>query len=203
MQSEKEEMDDRACAQWSAALGVDVTVEMWRTCCAQTGMLSPSSSHRIIHFKFLHRTYRTPVRLSKAGLRDTDCCDRCHAENANSLHFTWGSPEISGYWSKVANGLTEMVEFPVKLEPVVALLGEVRRYPRHCRRFLPIALLLTKRLVACRWGRGRAPTYKLWIADLIYCSGSQTGVRGPPGVHDTVPGGPRAPSRNLNVLHFL
>lgn len=53
--------------------------------------------------------------------------------------------------------------------PLVALLGYTQQIPIKIRKYTALALLLAKRLIACRWGRGWAPKFKEWMREIIYC----------------------------------
>lgn len=76
---------------------------------------------------------------------------------------------MSEYWTQVFDALDQMVPIALERTPLIALLGYTKLIPRCCRKYLGIALLLAKRRVACSWGRGRAPKFKEWLDDLIYC----------------------------------
>lgn len=53
--------------------------------------------------------------------------------------------------------------------PLVTLLGYTKPIAKSYRKYLDIALIMAKRRVAYRWGRGRAPKFKEWLTDLLYC----------------------------------
>ncbi|KAJ1115246.1 hypothetical protein NDU88_003472 [Pleurodeles waltl] len=61
-----------------------------------------------------------------------------------------------------------MIAARLTLTPLIALLGYTEETAPVHRRNLGFALLLAKRRVACRWGRGRAPKFKDWLSDLVY-----------------------------------
>ena len=71
VQAETVGVEELTGLRWSTALGIEVSEELWKKCCAMTGRLSPSSCYRIVHFKFLHQAYYMLVRLWEAGLLDT------------------------------------------------------------------------------------------------------------------------------------
>lgn len=62
-----------------------------------------------------------------------------------------------------------MISTTLECHPMMALLGYTAHIPKASYKYTAIALLLAKRRVACRWGRGRAPKFKNWLDDLIYC----------------------------------
>lgn len=76
----------KACAACCSDLQVEITEEKWKYCCAQLMALSPNYKLRLIHFRFLHRLYRTPVQLYKMGLKEDNTCWRCVVEGAAFMH---------------------------------------------------------------------------------------------------------------------
>lgn len=155
--------------RWSAALGEPVTVEQWAYCCRQTARISASCRLRVIHYKFLLQLYCTPVKKYRFGLADNDRCERCKQPGADFLHLAWSCPRLQDYWAQVLAALGRMTGIANPEDPMVALLGYTEHIPAPFRKYAAIALLLAKRQVACRWGRGRAPKFKVWIHDLVYC----------------------------------
>lgn len=159
----------QAKARWERDLGTPITDDQWAYCCRQTQEVSASSRLRILHYKYLHRTYYTPERLFRLGLRDSSHCTRCRAENADFLHLAWSCPTIQHYWTDVFAALRDMTGITMPEDPLLALLGYTAPLAPPIRKYTALALLLAKRRVSCRWGRGRAPKFKTWLKDLIYC----------------------------------
>ncbi|KAJ1217574.1 hypothetical protein NDU88_005168 [Pleurodeles waltl] len=86
---------------------------------------------------------------------------------ADFLHLAWSCPGELEYWRRVEGSLSAMIAAPLTLTPLIALLGYTEEIGPVQRRYLGFALLLAKRRVACRWGRGRAPKFKNWLSDLV------------------------------------
>lgn len=102
-------------------------------------------------------------------LRDKDRCDRCGREGADFTHLAWDCLPIRKYWTEVLGTLTQMTDTQIPDDPLTRLLGYIGALPMTMQRFISLALLLAKRRVACRWSRGRAPKFKDWLQDLIFC----------------------------------
>ncbi|KAJ1200001.1 hypothetical protein NDU88_003831 [Pleurodeles waltl] len=83
---------------WNEELQPEITEEQWEFCCGQLAELSPNYKLRLIHFKYLHRFYRTPISLRKMGLRVTDECWRCGSAPASFLHIAWSCPRPRDIW---------------------------------------------------------------------------------------------------------
>ena len=74
MQTNHPVISPHACAEWSAALGVEEDEVTWRYCCTQICMLSLNYRLWLIHIKFLNRIHRTPAQLCKMKMSDNVDC---------------------------------------------------------------------------------------------------------------------------------
>lgn len=158
-----------AKAHWELDLATQITDIQWQYCCQQTARISASSRMRVIHYRYLQRLYCTPTRKFRFKLASSDCCERCGQPQADFFHLAWVCPQIHEFWSQVLAALEDMTSVAMRNDPLMALLGYTAHIPVPYRKYVNIALLLAKRRVACRWGRGRAPKFKMWLADLVYC----------------------------------
>lgn len=70
---------------WNEELPTPLTEEQWKFCCGKLELFSPNYRLRLIHFKFLHRYYRTPAQLLRMGLRE-DAGDVIHHK---PLFYIW------------------------------------------------------------------------------------------------------------------
>lgn len=75
--------------RWEEDLGSTISEKQWQGICGQLKLLSSSYRLKRIHFKYIHRIYRTPVYLHRMGLRTDDRCWRCGDTQAGFLHVTW------------------------------------------------------------------------------------------------------------------
>lgn len=155
--------------KWEVDLGHPITNAQWAFCCQQTEMISASSRFRLFHYKYLHRTYHTPDRLYRLKLRETYCCDRCGQAGAGFRHLAWDCPLIQAFWWEVLAATGEMTGEHRLHTPLVALLGYTQQLAAKIRKYTSLVLLLAKRLIACRWGRGRAPKFKDWLTEITHC----------------------------------
>ena len=155
---------------WQDELNVIITEKQWLYCCSAIQKVSFNSRHRLLHFKFLHRMYYTPLRLHKLGLRGDSYCQRCGEGEAGFLHLAWSCPPIYSYWSQVLEVMHRMIGEDIDWSPLIVLLGCVMDLPRHCRRLVALGLVVAKRRLAMRWMRGPIPTLREWQTDMLYCN---------------------------------
>lgn len=130
--------------EWERDLSHPLADLQWTRCCTQTRRVSPNHRHKWLRFKFLHRAYVTQSKLHHIDPTRPDTCPRCKAPNADFAHMTWTCTELGEYWRAVFRELSLMVELEIQPSPLSALFGYVNDYPRPCRRYLAIALLLAK-----------------------------------------------------------
>ncbi|KAJ1107218.1 hypothetical protein NDU88_004611 [Pleurodeles waltl] len=153
---------------WNEELQPEISEEQWEFCCGQLTELSPNYKLRLIHFKYLHRFYRTPISLKRMGLRETDECWRCGSASASFLHIAWSCPKLKGYWSQIFVSVNQIVGRSDVSSSLPGLLGYVRDTPPAVRRLHALLLLFAKRRVAIHWGRQRVPAVRDWLADVTY-----------------------------------
>lgn len=166
---ERERGIHSSCLRWEAMLGTTLTPEVWTACCQLTGRLTANCNLRIIHFKFIHQLYYTPVQLRRYGLRETANCVRCGMADADFIHVAWLCLGVSTFWSTVVKILSEIVLEPVPCTPELCLLGYMKSLKSCNRRLVAVSTLLAKRAIAQCWGAKSSPTVKRWLRDLIYC----------------------------------
>lgn len=131
--------------------------------------LSLNYKLRLIHFKFLHRLYRTPLQLFKIKLRENSNCWKCNCEGAAFLHIAWDCLAIQDYWSEISNIIHAVTGQPVVLSPLVMLLGYVELTCSEFRRLTAMMIVLARRRLAMHWGATRGPRIKDWLQDITYC----------------------------------
>lgn len=160
----------KARLSWQRDLQQNVDDKTWTYCCASIGRVSLIDRHRLLHFKYLNRTYHNPERLHRFGLRDSPACERCSCQNADFYHLAWTCPEIHKFWNAIFKELGEITEQGLTPDPLTALLGYTKQIPKGIRRLVDMGLLLPKCRVAMCWARGPNPTIAQWAHDMLYCS---------------------------------
>lgn len=143
----------RAFQGWNSELSTPITEDKWTFCCSQLTALSPNYKLHLIHFKFIHRFYRTPVQLYEMGIKADEGCWRCGYAPATFIHMAWNCPPLALFWTTVFNTIHEIIGTPVDPEPHIGLLGYVRDKPVETRKLNAMRLLFAKHRVAIHWGR--------------------------------------------------
>lgn len=169
-----------ALEKWNAILETPMSHANWEMCCKLTGRLTANCKLRIIHFKYLHQIYYTPVRLLKFGLREDARCIRCRQDGADFMHLAWMCPAIFEFWSGVVKALSDMTYENIACKPEVCLLGLLNKIKPCNRHIVAVATLMDKRAVAMYWNSKAVPTLRKWVRDLVFCR-EQLNMYRPPG----------------------
>lgn len=113
---------------WNTDRLAPLADEQWRYFCAQSHVFSPNYRLHLIHFKSIHRLYRTPEKLFRMGLIADAAGIRCSAPSGDYLHLAWDCPEVSAYWAEVIVMSYEIMGHAPKCTPLVALLDYVNAF---------------------------------------------------------------------------
>ncbi|KAJ1142569.1 hypothetical protein NDU88_008883 [Pleurodeles waltl] len=169
MQDQRAAFAVSANVKWEADVGMAISDETWKKCCAHMRALSPNYRLRLINFTFLQRLYYTPWGLCAMGLQTDASCEKCHAPDDDFFHLAWQCGEVHDFWLEVAHVIGEMTGLKLALSPVLALLGSVDPMPPAQQKLVGMLLLLVMRRVAICWGRGRCAWVTVWLRDAAYC----------------------------------
>lgn len=154
---------------WDSDLETDITDAKWALACRQTRQLTVNHTLRLLHFKFLHRLYRTPLQLHRMGLRDNARCWKCGHLEAGFLYLAWYCQPVASYWVEVLRHITDITSLTIPETPLTTLLGIIETYPPAKTRLTSVLLLLAKRQIALHWGAPHAPSIKEWVTSVTHC----------------------------------
>ena len=149
--------------------GVPNPDKAWQHCCNQTTLISPSRRYKLLHYKFLHRIYFTPVRQARTDPSRPHQCLKCRAEHAGFIHLAWTCPPVASYSIEVMNVLSKMLNIEIHPRVELALMGYVKDFLPPHRKFLALTRLLAKRRVTIHWGKGPSLKTMQWLQDMAYC----------------------------------
>lgn len=154
---------------WVREADIQISEKQWTFCCTQLEHLSPNYRLRLIHFNYLHRTYRTPLQLVRMGLSTDASCWRCGEREATFYHLSWTCGPIGAYWENVFRTMSLMMHIPLGPDPLLGLLGFVLPVPSASRKLVAMLLLLAKRQIALKWKQKSPPTISGWLTSALYC----------------------------------
>ncbi len=93
---------------WKRDLQVDITVEEWEHACLSSQTQSNNTRCRILQYKWMMRTYITPVKLHRINPNIPDNCTKCKDEIGTLFHCMWECRELQMFWKEVLGVVCEM-----------------------------------------------------------------------------------------------
>lgn len=138
--------------------------DIWEDCVSSFIPSMIAAKDIFIQFKFLHRVYYTPQRLSRIYPQMEPTCPRCTREIGSFWHMVWSCCKLRPYWEAVAMSLSDLFGTNVPLDPLVMLLGHLEevegdRYTKLCITF---CLFCAIREILLRWKSVEPPTPASW-----------------------------------------
>ena len=118
---EKESSKDRLEA-WKAGIGEDIHEEDWEKACSKAQQNIIDTRLKLLQYKWLMRTYITPVKLNKICHNIPDVC--CHLQEKRTLfHCVWECSKIQSFWQSMMGAISQMVGKNVPLQAKLCILG--------------------------------------------------------------------------------
>ncbi|XP_069605738.1 uncharacterized protein [Ranitomeya imitator] len=148
-----------ARAKWERDLG-QMDNETWELVLEWVPRLSLSEPYRMSQLYVIHRVYKSPMVLYKAGLLNDSECPRCKSTDADIFHMMWTCPRLAAFWVVVLSRMEGAYGCKVPREPVVCLLGCVDEIGVDNNLKIAIARLLymARKVIARNWIREEPPS---------------------------------------------
>lgn len=126
---------------------------------------SKNLAHQLIHFKFAHRVYFTPVRRYEMKLISSDMCDRCsNSELGNFLHMFWYCPTVNSLWEHIVDTLVNILDKHVPLCPALLIFGyNPNVNPSYLeKRIISVASTAAKKTILKSWFEPSIVLSRIW-----------------------------------------
>ncbi len=108
---------------WQWDLGCNFSEEQWGTICQN--IFTSFSCNKIAeqNYKFIHRTYLTPLRLSKMYPNVSSRCHRCKTYIGSVMHIFWECRKIYYFWKSIRDFTAKVLQIPWDNTPTQYLFG--------------------------------------------------------------------------------
>lgn len=112
----------------------------------------------------IHRSYLTPIHLSRYRLEHSSACPRCGDPRGTIYHLLGSCPSIQGYRSQVFKFLHNRMGSPLILCLHQCVLGlpSISEEDKYLNIFLQASLLLSGMQIPRTWLRELPPTLQQW-----------------------------------------
>ena len=128
--SSSSENSHRKHKAWSENLQLEISEEDWSLACAEAHTKSINTHNKLIHYKWLMRTYITPVELNKYDKNIPDICTKCIDAKGTFFHCIWQCRKISPFWEEVRKTTEKIISKQIPTNPKFFLLG---LYPKNSK----------------------------------------------------------------------
>lgn len=154
---------------WENDLQENISKEEWEEACLFAQTHSINTRCRLLQYKWLFRTYITPVKLNKFNPNIPDCCTKCREEIGTLYHCMWECKEMQKFWKETLCLICQLTEENVPLDPKLCLF---HMYPSTLvvntkkRKLIDFSLLQAKRVIALKWKETQRPFSNQWIKEM-------------------------------------
>lgn len=154
---------------WRNDLQEDISKDEWMDSCLFAQTYSVNTRCRLLQYKWLMRTYITPVKLHKFNPNIPDSCLKCKQDIGTLYHCMWECTEIQTFWKSILVMIGKLTEENVPCDPKLCLF---HIYPVNFvvsaskRKLIDFSLLQAKRAIALKWKEMQGPSSILWIKEM-------------------------------------
>lgn len=171
MLHDKETSKDRLEA-WITDTQENIDISDWEKVCLKAQKQTVNTRLRLLQYKWLMRTYITPVKLHQWAPDTPDLCNKCTNDKGTLFHCLWDCWKIENFWKSVTQTLSSIVGVRVPLRATLCILG---LYPKDFvinkkqATLVDFGLLQARRTIALFWKSVDAPPLKVWITEMASC----------------------------------
>ncbi len=149
---------------WQKNMGCVFDEDQWDTVCQD--VFSSLSCNKIIeqNYKFMHRTYLTPRRLSKMFPNSSPRCHHCKIRKGSIMHVFWECSKLKLSWTAVHDLTVKVVETPLDITPIRYLFGMEldKTLDTTQRKRIIIISYIAKKCILLNWNHQRLPSFNLF-----------------------------------------
>ena len=149
---------------WQKDMGRAFDEDQWDTICQN--VFSSLSCNKITeqNYKFMHRVYLTPLRLSKMFPNSSPRCHRCKTCTGSIMHVFWECRKLKHFWKAVHDLTVKIVKTPLDITPTRYLFGTEldKTLDTTCRKRIIIMSYIAKKCILLNWNQQRPPSFNLF-----------------------------------------
>ena len=109
-------------AAWENDLQSNISVEDWEETCFLAQTQTINTRCKLLQYKWLLRTYITPVKLHHFNTNIPDSCIKCAEEVGTLLHCMWNCRKLKIFWKEVLDLISKLIGKVVPVEAKICLL---------------------------------------------------------------------------------
>ena len=154
---------------WETDLNLSIDQETWSMICAKVNTSSISPRVLEHNYKFIFKTFLTPVCLSKMSQENSPLCNKCKSTLGTYSHMFWFCTKIKPFWQTIHSLIEKMLKLKFRKSPLLYLLGvdlNVTMNSPH-RRLFDLLRFLAKKCILTLWKTENIPTEHMWMAQIM------------------------------------
>ncbi|KAJ1129535.1 hypothetical protein NDU88_007903 [Pleurodeles waltl] len=158
----------QAKTRWDAVLPSLLPQKTWAAALSMIKNVSRNTRLRYTQFNYIHHSYLSPARIKKIYPSSNPACPRCATPAADFYHMVWSCHPVNTAWQRITDTTADIAAHTIAPTPESCLLGICRRDKgdKHLRKFIDLAFVVYKRLIATHWKAPHALSYAAWLRDL-------------------------------------
>lgn len=154
---------------WNEDIEEEISLEEWSEACKEAQRQTVSSTLKLLQYKWLMRTYITPVKLHKFNDNIPDTCIKCDEARGTLFHCIWECGKVKTFWQDVVNMIDQILSKKLPLNPKLFILGLYPTIPLLQSkefRFIDMCILQAKRIIALNWKSVDGPRIGMWVKEM-------------------------------------
>lgn len=154
---------------WMEDTGDEISLQDWKEACMKAQKQTINSNLKLIQYKWLMRTYITPVKLHKFNSNIPDACIKCNEARGTMYHCIWECVKVKSFWRDIFNMIDQITAKKLPLDPKLFFLGIYPTIP-HLQskesRFVDMCILQAKRIISLNWKDVDAARIGRWMKEM-------------------------------------
>jgi len=167
--SGSDESSKHKLRQWMEDIGDEISLQNWKEACMKAQKQTINSNLKLIQYKWLMRTYITPVKLHKFNNNIPDTCIKCNEAKGTLYHCLWECVKVESFWQDIINMIDQILAKKLPLDPKLFLLGIYPTIP-HLQskesKFVDMCILQAKRIISFNWKNVDGPRIGRWVKEM-------------------------------------
>ncbi len=154
---------------WVEDIGDEISLQDWEGACMKAQKQTINSNLKLIQYKWLMRTYITPVKLHKFNDNTPDTCIKCNEARGTMYHCIWECVKVKSFWQGILNMIDQILDKKLPLDPKLFILGTYPTIPQlqsKESRFVDMCILQAKRTISLNWKNVDGPRIGRWIKEM-------------------------------------
>lgn len=155
---------------WEDDLGGEIAEDVWKEVACSWYKTSREVQTRLITYKVIHRSYKTPSKMAKLKLRESNMCWRCGNNIGTLIHMLYECQRTHDLWENIILLLNKILRTNLVQSPALCILGIITegvdlstQQTMWCR----LALAIGCRIILRHWKTKTVIPFNEWLTEII------------------------------------